>query len=86
MLCLDGCPVSTQEHPFAKGTYLSPEDLARVRDIIPGFEPSLGRCAGGPRRGKTYPVAETFLVGNERAYLNQCIDFELDIIERPIRR
>jgi len=74
MLCLDGCPVSTQEHPFAKGTYLSPEDLARVRDIIPGFEPSLGRCAGGPRRGKTYPVAETFLVGNERAYLNQCID------------
>ncbi len=66
--------MSTREHPFAKGTYLNPEDLARLRDILPGFEPSLGRCAGGPRRGKTYPVAETFLVGNERAYLNQCID------------
>jgi perosamine synthetase len=34
----------------------------------------MGQCGSGPRRGKTYPVAETYLVGNERVYLNQCID------------
>ena len=66
--------VTHRKHPYAKGTRLTPEDLARLRDIIPGVEPSLGRCGSGPRRGKTYPVAETNLVGNERVYLNQCID------------
>ena len=28
----------------------------------------------GPRSGRFYPVAETRLVGNERRYLNECID------------
>src|SRR5258707_14503156 len=49
-------------------------DAAWLRDMVPGKEPRLLRCASGPRRGRTYPVAETRLVGNERDYLNQCID------------
>jgi perosamine synthetase len=32
------------------------------------------RCTSGPRKGKTYYVAETRFAGNEREYLNQCID------------
>ena len=63
-----------QKSSYAKGTYLTPEDWRQFRDIIPGVEPSLARCSSGPRRGKTYPVAETHLIGNERLYLNQCID------------
>lgn len=63
-----------RKFPFAQAAHLKPEDLARLRNIIPGVEPALGRCTAGPRRGRTYPVAETYLVGNERAYLNQCID------------
>jgi perosamine synthetase len=42
--------------------------------LMPGKEPRLSRCADGPRKGQRYPVAETRLTGNERAYLNQCID------------
>jgi perosamine synthetase len=45
-----------------------------VRRIVPGPEPSLATCADGPRHGGTYPVAETRLDGNERRYLNECID------------
>lgn len=64
----------SRNHPYAKAAHLTPEDLERLRDIIPGIEPPLSQCGGGPRRGRTYPVAETHLVGNERLYLNQCID------------
>jgi perosamine synthetase len=42
--------------------------------LMPGKEPRLSRCADGPRKGQRYPVAETRLTGNERTYLNQCID------------
>ena len=63
-----------QKNFYAKGTYLTPEDWRQLSDIIPGVEPSLAPCSSGPRRGKTYPVAETHLIGNERLYLNQCID------------
>jgi len=63
-----------QKNFYAKGTYLTPESWRQLRDIIPGVEPSLAPCSSGPRRGKTYPVAETHLIGNERLYLNQCID------------
>ncbi|MGH7003986.1 MAG: DegT/DnrJ/EryC1/StrS family aminotransferase, partial [Alphaproteobacteria bacterium] len=37
-------------------------------------EPRLMPCRSGPRRGKSYPVDETRLDGNERADLNECID------------
>jgi perosamine synthetase len=66
--------VSNQNHSYAKGVSCTPEDLKRLRDIIPGAEPPLRLCGSGPRRGKTYPVAETCFAGNERVYLNQCID------------
>ncbi len=42
--------------------------------LMPGKEPRLSRCVDGPRKGQRYPVAETRLTGNERAYLSQCID------------
>jgi len=67
-------PTPFRKHSYARGKRLSPRDFARLREIIPGVEPRLGRCDSGPRRGKTYPVAETNLVGNEREYLKQCID------------
>lgn len=41
---------------------------------MPGNEPVLARCADGPRAGRTYPVSETRLDGNERRYLNECLD------------
>jgi perosamine synthetase len=63
-----------RKNSYAKGSELTPEDQRRLSDIIPGVEPSLARCSSGPRRGKTYPVAETYFVGNERLYLNQSID------------
>jgi len=53
---------------------ISSEDLALIRDFLPGDEPPLAVCKDGPRKSKAYPVAETRLVGNERLYLNQCID------------
>ncbi len=85
--CFDWrCSVPGRKFPFAQAAHLKPEDLARLRNIIPGVEPALGRCTAGPRRGRTYPVAETYLVGNERAYLNQCIDFELDFLAGSLRR
>jgi perosamine synthetase len=63
-----------RKNSYAKSAELTPEDRRRLSDIIPGVEPSLARCSSGPRRGKTYPVAETYLIGKERLYLNQCID------------
>jgi perosamine synthetase len=45
-----------------------------IQDLIPGKEPRVLRCTGGPRKGRIYHVAETRLAGNERDYLNQCID------------
>jgi perosamine synthetase len=59
---------------YAKAAHLTAEDLTRLRHVIPEVEPSLAPCSNGPRRGKTYPVAETNLVGHEREYVNQCID------------
>lgn len=45
-----------------------------VRGVLPEPEPLLSACANGPRRGSFYRVAETKLDGNERRYLNECID------------
>jgi perosamine synthetase len=45
-----------------------------IQELIPGKEPRLLPCASGPRKGQIYPVAETRFVGNERRYLNECID------------
>lgn len=53
---------------------LSDEDWRAIRDVVPDPEPPLARCPAGPRRGATYPVAETRLAGNERRYLAECID------------
>ena len=53
---------------------LSEEDWRAIRHIVPDAEPRLARCSAGPRRGGTYPVAETRLAGNERKYLAECID------------
>ncbi len=55
-------------------TLLTNADLALIRDLIPGNEPPLLPCTSGPRKSKVYSVAETRLVGNERDYLNRCID------------
>jgi len=55
-------------------TRLDPADWAWVRELAPGPEPTLFPCSNGPRRGRTYPVAETRLAGNERRYLNECVD------------
>ena len=55
-------------------TLLTNVDLALIRDLIPGNEPPLSPCTNGPRKSKVYSVAETRLVGNERNYLNRCID------------
>jgi perosamine synthetase len=66
--------VSLRKQSYAKGMQLNADDSARLRDIIPRAEPPMGRCGSGPRRGKIYPVAETYLVGNEREYLIECID------------
>ena len=71
---LYGRSMPSRKNRYAESKHLAPKDVARFRDIIPGVEPLLARCSSGPRRGKTYPVAETHLVGNERVYLNQCID------------
>ena len=53
---------------------ISSADLALIRDFIPGKEPILSRCKSGPRKSKVYSVAETSLRGNERIYLNECVD------------
>jgi perosamine synthetase len=53
---------------------LDEEDWRAIRRMIPGKEPVLSLCPAGPRRGATYPVAETRLAGNERRYLNECVD------------
>jgi perosamine synthetase len=57
-----------------KRARLRPEEWKWIRHLIPGKEPHLLPCASGPRKGKLYHVAETRLAGNERDYLNQCID------------
>src|SRR5690242_20021192 len=44
------------------------------RELIPGEEPVLTPCEGGPRKSKVYSVAETRLIGNERDYVNECLD------------
>ncbi len=53
---------------------LSDDDRRALGDLLPACEPPVATAADGPRRGRTYPVAETRLVGNERRYLNECID------------
>jgi perosamine synthetase len=55
-------------------TLLTNADFASIRDLIPGNEPPLSPCTSGPRKSKIYSVAETRFVGNERDYLNRCID------------
>lgn len=55
-------------------TVLAAPDMDGLRHLLPGGEPVLGHCASGPRQDAHYPVAETLLIGNERAYLNECID------------
>jgi len=57
-----------------KPTQLGEADLRAIRHLVPDAEPVLSPCPSGPRRGATYPVAETRLDGNERKYLNECID------------
>jgi perosamine synthetase len=57
-----------------KPQLLGNDDLALIQDLIPGKEPPLLPCESGPRKSKVYSVAETRLVGNERDYLNRCID------------
>ena len=66
--------VTIPNHLYAKAAQLKPEDLRRLRHVIPEVEPSCAPCSNGPRWGKTYPVAETNLVGHEREYVNQCIN------------
>jgi perosamine synthetase len=53
---------------------LSQSSQALSRGCVLGDEPPLSPCASGPRKSKVYYVAETRLIGNERRYLNQCID------------
>ena len=60
-------------------------DLALIRDFIPGKEPILSCCKSGPRKSKVYSVAETSLRGNERIYLNECVELELDIVQGAFR-
>jgi perosamine synthetase len=57
-----------------KPAKLSHEEWRWIQRLIPGHEPALLQCANGPRKGESYYVAEPRLVGNERAYLNECID------------
>lgn len=53
---------------------LDEADWRRIRHLVPGHDPELATCPGGPRRGAFYPVSETRLDGNERRYLTECID------------
>ena len=53
---------------------LSAADLACIGGLLPSEEPPLSPCPSGPRISRVYGVAETRLAGNERTYLNQCID------------
>jgi perosamine synthetase len=53
---------------------LSQSDLMSIEELLPGEEPQLLPCSSGPRQSQVYYVAETRLVGNERKYLNDCID------------
>ena len=55
-------------------TELPRADLQLLSDLIPGQEPVVAEAVSGPRRGRSYWVAETNLSGNERRYLNECID------------
>jgi perosamine synthetase len=48
--------------------------LKPFHDILPGEEPALSPCPDGPRQGGLYPVSDVRLVGNERAYVNECLD------------
>jgi perosamine synthetase len=57
-----------------KPAYLPPGEADWVGEFIPGREPVLQKCKGGPRGGLSYAVAETRFVGNERKYVNECID------------
>jgi perosamine synthetase len=50
------------------------EEWEWVQPLLPGREPRMMPCASGPRKGTIYFVAETRLAGNERDYLNQCVD------------
>jgi len=58
-------------------TNLSDEELAQIRHLIPGPEPTLvpiaERMKGG-RAGRTLPVADTLLAGNELRYLTACVE------------
>jgi perosamine synthetase len=55
-------------------TELGEEARRALGRLVPAAEPRLAPCPAGPRRGATYPVAETHLAGNERRYLAECID------------
>jgi perosamine synthetase len=64
----------TTEARMLPATRLSEADLASLSGVLPQREPPLANCPDGPRAGACYPVAETRLVGNERRYLNECVD------------
>ena len=55
-------------------TNLSDEELAQIRDLIPGPEPTLVPIAGGMRGGRILRVADTLLAGNELRYLTACVE------------
>jgi perosamine synthetase len=53
---------------------LSAADLASIDRVLTGNEPQLSPCPSGPRASGIYAVADTRLTGNERTYLQRCID------------
>jgi len=55
-------------------TNLSDEELARIRHLIPGSEPTLVPIAEGMKAGRILPVADTLLAGNELRYLTACVE------------
>ena len=58
-----------QNHPLQPSNTLD-----WIRDLVPDEEPELRPCEAGPRKSKVYSVAETRLTGNERDYVNECLD------------